>query len=216
MDPNDLLAAGLADTRAYWEKKATAAGDDCARIEMSSRAQRMRFENFLVHHDFATASLLDVGCGAGGFFDHLGQRGFTGDYLGVDLTPEMVARCQARFPESHFECRNILEWPTERRWDFTLAFSIHNVRMTGGRELLESVTRRQFELCNRAAHVDLLTDRYEGFDAHIQPWRAEEILSLALSITPYVVLRHDYLPNAMSVTLYREPLIDTRLDLLLG
>jgi len=215
-DPNELLAAGLASTRAYWEKKATADGDDCARIEMSSRAQRMRFENFLVHHDFTNASLLDIGCGAGGFFDHLSQRNFTGDYLGVDLTPEMVERCRSRFPSGHFECRNILEWPTEQRWDYTLAFSIHNVRMPGGRELLEGVTRRQFELCRRGAHVDLLTDRYEGFDPHIQPWRAEEILTLALAITPYVVLRHDFLPNALSVTLYREPLIDTHPHLVLG
>jgi len=87
--------------------------------------------------------------------------------------------------------------------------------MPGGRELLRRVTRRQFELCRRAAHVDLLTDRYPGFDPHIQSWRVEEVLTLALSITPYVALRHDYLPNAFSVTLYREPLIDSCPGLLL-
>ena len=30
----------------------------------------------------------------------------------------------------------------------------------------------------------------------------------------YVILRHNYLPNSFSITLYREPLIDTRRDLL--
>lgn len=70
-------------------------------------------------------------------------------------------------------------------------------------------------MCRVAAHVSLLTDRYTGFASHIQPWRVEEILTLALDITPFVALRHDYLPNDFSVTLYRQPLIDTRTDLLL-
>ena len=43
----------------------------------------------------------------------------------------------------------------------------------------------------------------------------EQVLALALEVTPWVVLRHDYLPSDLSVTLYREPLIDTRCDLLL-
>ncbi len=42
-----------------------------------------------------------------------------------------------------------------------------------------------------------------------------QVLALALEVTPWVVLRHDYLPNDLSVTLYREPLIDTRNDLML-
>ena len=215
MDPDDLLAAGLADTRAYWEEKATVEADDCARIEMSARGQRMRFENFCLHHDLNDASVLDVGCGPGGFLAHLRQRGFTGDYLGIDLAKAMVTRSRERFPESRFERQDILTWDTSQRWDYVVAFSIHNVRKPGGWDLLQEVTRRQFGFCRRAAHVDLLTDRYPGFDAHIQPWRPEDVLTFALSITPYVVLRHDFLPNAFSVTLYREPLIDTRAGLLL-
>ncbi len=97
----------------------------------------------------------------------------------------------------------------------TLAIAIHNVRFGGAEELLVATMRRQFELCTRAAHISLLTDRYQGFADHILPWRAEQVLGFALEISPNVVLRHDYLPNDFSVTLYREPLIDTRPGLLL-
>jgi SAM-dependent methyltransferase len=199
----------------YWNTKAAAEANDCARIESGQRAQRMRFENFVIHHDLVGGRILDVGCGVGDFYDHLKRRGVACGYHGVDIADQMVTRCRERFPEALFEVADVTRWEPAEPCDYVVSFAIHNVRMEGGRALLESVTRRQFELCRKAAHVSLLTDRYPGFDAHIQPWRAEEILTLALSITPYVVLRHDYLPNDFSVTLYREPLIDTRGDLFL-
>lgn len=201
--------------QSYWDEKASSEASDCARIESGRRAQKMRFENFVIHHDLQGASILDVGCGVGDFFAHLQCREHGADYTGVDLSEKMIARSRERFPEARFEVRNILEGSAAPQFDYTVAFAIHNVRVPNGEDILRAVTRRQFEFCRRAAHISLLTDRFPGFAKHIQPWRAEEILSLALEITPYVVLRHDYLPNDFSVTLYREPLIDVRRDLLL-
>jgi hypothetical protein len=69
--------------------------------------------------------------------------------------------------------------------------------------------QRQYELCVIAVHVSILSNRYRKFGPTIQAWSAEKVLRMALEITPYVLLRHDYLPNDFSVTLYRKPLIDT-------
>lgn len=159
--------------------------------------------------------MLDLGCGVGDFYGHLQRRNVSCEYLGVDLADAMVARSRERFPQGEFVVGNILEWPEDQKFDYTVAFAIHNVRMDGGADLLRSVTSRQFALCEKAAHVSLLTSRFSGFAEHIQSWDVEEVLSMALSITPYVVLRHDYLPNDFSVTLYRRPVIDVRADLFL-
>jgi SAM-dependent methyltransferase len=201
---------------AYWEARAKEGRDDCERVEQSRRAQRMRFEAFVLTHELAGRSLLDVGCGTGDLLDHLRARGIACDYLGTDLSPSMIERCRARFPDGKFEVADLESWQPGRRFDYTVSIGIHNVRVPGARETLERGMRRQFELCGVAAHLSLLTDRFPGFADHILPWRAEEILGLALTITPFVVLRHDYLPNDFSVTLYRKPLIDTRRDLRLG
>ena len=209
------LNNGLQETQRYWDKRAAESTTDCERVEQSQRTQRMRFEAFVLYHDLKGKSLLDVGCGAGDLWAHLQARSIRCDYTGVDISPEMIRRCQQRFPGVRFENRNILEWTPDEPFDYVVSIGIHNIRVDGGRDLLESVTRRQFELCRVAAHVSLLTDRYTGFAPHIQSWRVEEVLTLALDITPYVVLRHDYLPNDFSITLYRQPLIDTRTDLLL-
>ena len=207
-DPIDRL-------RDFWDERARTAQNDPERVDSRRRAQRMRFEAFVLSHDLAGASILDVGCGVGDFYGHLADRKISCDYLGVDLAPEMIGRATEKYPAGRFEVADVLTWRDEPRFDYTVAMAIHNVRIDGGRELLERLTRKQFALCHRATHLSLLTDRYQGFAPHIQPWRAEEILTLALSITPWVTLRHDYLPNDFGVTLYRNPYIETQPGLLL-
>lgn len=215
MTTNDAAkSAHLAEVEAYWNRRATQQDENYAIVEQSQRTQKMRFEAFLLYHEVQGQSILDVGCGTGDLWQHLQARNFACDYMGVDISPEMVNHARSRFPQIRFETQNILTWQPNRRFDYTISIGIHNIKVEGGWELLRQITHRQFELCRRAAHLSILTDRYTGFAEHIQAWRAEDVLTMALEITPYVILRHDYLPNDFSVTLYREPLIDTRSDLL--
>jgi SAM-dependent methyltransferase len=215
MSEQHNLEAGIAQASNYWNTRASHSSTNCERVESSQRAQKMRYEAFALYHDLTNCSLLDVGCGTGDLWEHVKQRTPGCEYVGFDLSTEMIAHCRKRFPDVRFESGNILEWNPGRLFDYTVSFGIHNIKVDGGRAILEQVTRRQFELCRVASHISILTDRYDGFAPHIQSWRAEEILNLALTITPYVVLRHDYLPNDFSITLYREPLIDTHPDLIL-
>ncbi len=201
------MSDDLKQVRDYWDQRARSAADDCSRIESGRKGQRLRFEAFLRAHDLKGRSILDVGCGVGDFFARLRENGVAAEYCGIDLSSEMIGRARERFPEGRFEIGEA--GTVGRRFDYTVAFAIHNVKVEHGRDILERSLRQQYDACDVAAHISLLTDRYQGFDPHIQAWRAEDILTLALSITPYVMLRHDYLPNDFSVTLYRRPLIDT-------
>jgi len=192
--------------RQYWDDRARQGADDCERIESGRKGQRLRFESFLRAHDLNGRSVLDIGCGVGDFFSRLRERAIAADYSGIDVSPQMVQRARERFPEARFDVGDAAG--VARQFDYTVAFAIHNVKVERGREILERSLREQFNAAAVAAHISLLTDRYQGFAPHIQAWRVEEILTLALSITPYVSLRHDYLPNDFSLTLYRRPLID--------
>jgi len=199
----------LAAVRQYWDKKAVIGTTDCERVESGQRAQKMRFELFLLQNDPRGKSILDVGCGTGDFFAHLRKRKIDCRYTGFDISQEMIRRCRQRFKSGAFKLCDILELPKRHAFDYTVAFAIHNIKCQGAKKVLARTMRHQFELCRIGAHISILTDRYKQFASHIQAWRAEEVLTMALRITPYVVLRHDYLPNDFSVTLYREPLIDT-------
>lgn len=202
----DELAAGLEATRAYWERRARTPGSNIEKLEWTHvRTQRARFEAFLREHDLRGSSILDVGCGLGDLYAHLLRRGIEVDYTGYDLAPEMVRLCRARYPGIRFESGDFLRFLPPSRFDYAVAFGIHNIRVPGGRAILEAVTRHQFDLSAVAAHVSLLTDRYTAFASRVQAWRAEDILGLALGITPYVALHHEHLENDFSVTLYRRP-----------
>ena len=206
--PESAIAAALARTAAYWDRRCATATDDVTRVEWSVRTQRLRFEVFLRSHDVRGKRVLDLGCGTGGFLEHLERRGLDCDYTGFDLSQQMIRRCCEKFPGRRFVHGDFLTWQPDQVFDYTVAFGIHNVEFHGVKELLEQTTVRQFALARIAAHVNLLTDRYPGIAAHCRAWRAEEILALGLTVSPYVVLRHDCLPNDLCLTIYREPLID--------
>jgi SAM-dependent methyltransferase len=192
---------------------------DSVKVDASPRAQRMRFAAFAALEAAVAlegTTILDVGCGLGDLWAYLKTLGVRCEYVGVDVSEAMVVQARSKFPDATFETRDILEWDPGRRFDYVVAIGIHNVRIPGVEPLLERMTKRQFELCSRAAHVSLLTDRYPAFGPKALSWRAEDVLSMALGITANVALRHDYLPNDFSVTLYREPLIDRRGELLIG
>jgi SAM-dependent methyltransferase len=207
------LGVDIARTRTFWDKRALGADNDCERVDWNPRTQRMRFAVFAEAHDLCGKSVLDVGCGVGDLWAYLQRRNINCEYAGYDISSEMIRRCCERFPGVQFESGNILDWDPRREFDYVVSIGIHNIRSGGGWDLLEAVTRRQFELCRVAAHVSLLTDRFSGFGSEIQAWRAEEVLAMALKITPFVALWHDYLPNDFAVSLYREPMIDRRPDL---
>ena len=201
----------IATLRDHWDHMALDRGTDSEKVDATPRAQRMRFAAFTTLENLEGATILDIGCGLGDLWAFLKTLGVRCEYVGVDVSSAMVERARTKFPDATFEVANVFEWEPGRTFDYVIALGIHNVRVAGAESLLETMTRRQFELCSRAAHVSLLTDRYEGFGP-----RAEEVLAMALSISKNVTLRHDYLPNDFSVTIYREPLIDRRRELLDG
>jgi len=206
---NNTRAKGVINALNYWNKKAKESSTDCERVEQSRRTQLMRFEAFLQSHEITGSSILDLGCGSGDLWQYLQHKNIECNYTGFDLSPEMIHRCRERFPDVAFDDGDFVEWGKNKAFDYSIAIGIHNIKIENGWEVFSEVTKVQFELSNVAAHISILTDRYQGFAPHIQAWRAEDVLSMALEITPYVVLRHDYLPNDFSITMYKEPLIDT-------
>lgn len=200
---------GSKEAIAYWDDRASKAITDCERVEWSKRTQLIRFEAFLRQNDITGKTLLDVGCGVGDLWQHLQRRNIICDYEGFDISPVMINRCRERFPNVVFGSGDFVAWGQGKSFDYSIAVGIHNIKLTCGWDIFVETTRKQFELSRIAAHVSILTDRYSGFASHIQAWSAEKVLAMALEITPYVSLRHDYLPNDFSITLYRHPLIDT-------
>lgn len=73
-------------------------------------------------------SVIDFGCGYGGFLHHVRRNGFTGAYLGIDLSADMIAAAQshcAGLPDARVLCAA----QPDTVADFAVASGIFNVRM---------------------------------------------------------------------------------------
>lgn len=194
----------LDQRRAYWDRRATECATDAERIDSTERSQRARFATVAPLLE-GGASVLDVGCGVGDLFGYLDDvRSAKPRYHGVDISPGMVARAREKYPNGRFEVANILDWRPEPRFDLVVSIGLHCTHVPDAAAVLEQDLRQQFALCRVATHACLLSDRYDGYRPEVLRWSPEAVLSIALRITPWVSLRHDYLPHDFAVTLHRE------------
>src|SRR5579864_4289295 len=88
--------------RIYAGRLATFGPGPLAQGWYGARTQERRFSVLAEVSDLREGSVLDVGCGLGDFYSFLHARGGAGDYIGVDLTPEMVENARRRHPGARF------------------------------------------------------------------------------------------------------------------
>lgn len=79
--------------------------------------------------DLNARSVLDIGCGEGYCARELKRRG-AGDYIGIDLSSEMIAAAQAQDQHDQFgidyRACNVLEFVPERQFDLCVAVFLFN------------------------------------------------------------------------------------------
>jgi SAM-dependent methyltransferase len=179
------------------------------------RTQHARFGALVaVASDLSGASVLDIGCGLADLYAYLADGAASGPgdkasfcYTGVDFTASMLARARARFPDAHFLQADVTDpdadLPTA---DYVLASGLFSY-MSEAR--MRAVIARMWTLARRAVAFNALsiyapesnTPAGAGF-FYADP---AETFRFCRTLTPWVTLKHDYLPNDFCVHLRREP-----------
>jgi hypothetical protein len=167
----------------------------------SARSQEARFRVLLEGGDFSTSRLLDVGCGVGHLVDHLKRRRFKGEYLGLDLVPEMISAARTRHPGWSFREESDLANAAGFRPDYVVGSGLFT--FTDQRQL-ERTVAAMFALTRRTVAFNTLSawaSQPEADEFHADP---AVVLEFCRTLTSRVVLRHDYLPHDFTVYLHRE------------
>ena len=114
--------------RRYYDSRLATYGTSPQGVDWSSaESQELRFVQLeRVMDAAAPTSLLDYGCGYGAMLDHLRGAGWTGDYVGLDLSEEMVGAARALHPD---DGDFVTALPTDRTFDHVVASGIFNVRL---------------------------------------------------------------------------------------
>ena len=148
------------------------------------------------------ASILDVGCGVGHFAKWLTENGYEGEYTGIDLLPEMVARARELNPGLRFEQCDILLEPGRFSADYVMSSGIFHL---GDAPFMQRVIAAMYEACGQGVAFNSLS-AWDDTNVRQGYFSADpaKTLDFCRTLTPFVMLRHDYLPHDFTMFLYRE------------
>lgn len=171
----------------------------------SAASQQLRFQVLSEVGDLRGAVVLDVGCGLGDLNGYLCEKGMDVRYTGWDLTPSMVTAARQRFPHLNFENRNILAPDADpidegKRADYVFSSGLFTFADDG---FLRQAVGKMYALCDKALAFNTLSSIALDKDAGEYYADPMTVLNFCLSITPWVTLRHDYMPHDFTVYMYR-------------
>lgn len=174
-------------------------GDSAEAAQYSSReSQFRRFAALAPIADLRGKRVLDFGCGTASLAQYLGSINQTpAHYTGVDVVSEFFDHARAKFPTARFCLPDELG---EEEFDYAFVSGVFNNRRPGNRRFWQDTVQSLFARCRGGVAFNMMSTYVDFRDPALfyeSPERAFGYVKR--NVTPFVVLRHDYLPKPGSV-----------------
>lgn len=160
---------------------------------------RVLSEAMPMHHK----SILDVGCGMADFSDFLMSKYDGVDYVGIDLSAEMIKEARLLHPDLELSACNIL-FDEVAATDIVTANGIFYLLGEDGSEIMRKLITRMYELTRIVFAFNSLSSwapEQEENEFYADP---PATVAFCRTLTPWVVLRHDYHPRDFTIYMYKE------------
>lgn len=166
------------------------------------QSQRTKFEVMSQISNLSGKRVLDVGCGLADYAIFLRERFTDVTYVGIDISESMTNEARLLHPDLDLRRLNILE-DDPGRFDIVTANGIFYLLREDGRELMRELIEKMFSFATEAVAFTSLS--LWARDREPQEFYADPLDTVAYckSLTPWVVLRHDYHPRDFSIYMYR-------------
>lgn len=207
---NDKYKDVKAQNLEYFSRTLEQFVDEHQAVAQSKLSHQKRFEKILELGDFSHHSLLDVGCGIGGFYEFLKERGINCRYTGVDINPGMIAAARERNPEikEQFLVRDIIEEKLDSPFDYVISIGPLNLRFADDLNL--EITRRLIHEMYRLARVGAAISMTSGLTQRPSPstfyYDPLSLLAGTFTYCTNVRFDHSYLPHDFTLFLYKRDL----------
>lgn len=196
----------------FYSKLLEEHGDSPQAVQHKDRqSQELRMKILAEVGDLRLAKILDFGCGAGHLLAFMRENlGFAGEYVGYDLSAELVRVAQGKFPQSRFEQRDILAQGVPEDFDYVVINGVFNNVVSDNWGLMTELLGRLFPRTRKALAFNALStyvDFLNPGNFYVSPEKIFRFCKERLS--PCVTLRHDYLtrpgvvPFEFTVYVYR-------------
>ncbi len=171
--------------------------DSYKKVKWGSKdSQEIRFKIITeISPSIFNCKVLDYGCGIGDLCTFLELRSFSGEYSGYDLLLQMIEEAKKRHPAYCFS-DNI----SQSNFDFVVSSGIFTLSTT--QEMYAEI-QKMFGLCFKGVVFNSLSswapNKEEG-EFYADPLKT---VDFCRTLSPKVVLRHDYMPHDFTVYMYK-------------
>jgi len=163
--------------------------------------QFVRFATATRHLDFSKKHILDIGCGFSDFFGYLVQKNIPiRRYSGIDINERLITISKKRFPENHYEVRNILiNNYSEPQADIITLFGLLNFKMkdTENLDYTGKMITESWKITRGALVIDFLSTNlcktYPKEEA-VYYHNPEDVLDMCFRLSDNLILLHNYPP----------------------
>ncbi len=180
-----------------------------ALLWLDKESQKARFEvliKAISKQDLKSSktSILDVGCGFADFYVYLKKLGFVGKYVGTEIIPEFIQAVQKRFPEIKVLTQDVYREPLKEKFDYVIANGIMNHKIENIGQYRREFIKIMFGHTKKCLAFTMAS-RYKKIKKGDRIHYADpaEYFSYSMSLSPKVILRHDYLLHDFAIFVYR-------------
>lgn len=207
----------------YWNQRAVEYGHDLKTLAYGSKQTQQRKFDVLISGMKESGMpgmkdrrvrVLDVGCGFGDLYFHMTERGYEVDYSGVDISERIVELARQAHPELRITGGDLLcdtVFPGEQ-FDYVVSTGINCAVHGRNFELERDMLKSMFARCTKSVAMGLQSamylQRHPEASSDNRAWFSDPaaLCEYALkTVTPWVTLRHDYMPHDFTLFLFREP-----------
>ncbi len=191
----------------FYDKLVDRYGDSyrCRALDYGrAESQKTRFGVLADVMDLRNKKVLDVGCGFADYADYIRVRFGSVMYVGIDISQRMIDEARRLRPNLDLRVCNILDASPSETFDVVTANGIFYLLGEDAPSLMCKLIRRMYELAGSAIVFSSLSSwatLKELGEFYADPLKT---VQFCRKITPWVVMRHDYLPHDFTIYMYRE------------
>ncbi|MBX3520742.1 MAG: class I SAM-dependent methyltransferase [Xanthobacteraceae bacterium] len=198
----------------HYDRLLRESGDTPAAAQWADQAtQDLRLKILCEIGDMKSAKVLDFGCGMGRLYELLAADGFTGEYVGYEIAPELAAAAQKKHAGARFERRDVLKDGIPEEFDYVLISGVFNNKHSASKDYVRAVLKTLFAKARNGLAFNGLSTYVDYFAENLNYMDpAETFAACKAELSSAVTLRHDYqlkagvIPYEFTIYVYKNAL----------
>lgn len=195
--------------REFFDRRAKQYGHDVRSLNWGSLdSQQLRFSILSEIGLSSGHSILDVGCGLGDFLKWSLGQGMELDYVGIDISSEMISLAKEAHPASPFILSSIFELDRPpSSFDYAFASGLFTYYTEGGLEYVVQTVAKMRELTRYGVACNFLKFRPE-YSGEEQTFTTSQVLAAFEIFGDRLSLREDYMEHDFTIYLVRQEITE--------